>query len=171
MDEIGYESCDWISNEIAWDWWKQFEKWYTPMELHIPCRSPLDHLMSALNHVNKGFRCDDTWKEQVDWILTNWPGKYRFSMKLLAIPNIHVKCIKYENLINGQYFESMLSKLNHRPITRTITKYKTNKVRHGEKECIWRNITLGHKIHNYMIAHSDYYKWCDMCLSNTHSIA
>ena len=165
MDEIGYESCQWISNEIAWNWWQRFETWYTPVELHIPCRAPLDHLMSIVNYVNKAFRCDDTWREQVDWILTNMPGKDRFSMKLLQIPNVYVKCIRYEDLINGQYFNSMVSKLSQRSLTRTIAKYRTNKDRHQENECIWKNSTLGTEIHNYMITQYDYYEWCATCLA------
>ena len=84
------------------------KNWHLPVELHIPCRAPLDHLMSILNYVKKQFNCDNTWKEQIDWILTNGPGNDRFSMNLLKIPNVNVKCIPYENIIKGQYFDSTL---------------------------------------------------------------
>ena len=170
MDEIGYEGCQWISHEISWTWWQKFKNWHLPMELHIPCRAPLDHLMSILNYVEKQFKCDNTWKEQIDWILTNGPGNDRFSMNLLKIPNVNVKCIPYENMINGQYFNSMVSKLTRRSVTKTIAKYRTNRDRRQENECVWTNATFSREIHNYMTTQYDYYKWCENCLSDTHAI-
>ena len=42
MDEIGFEDCDFISMESNWPFWRRFEDWPLPLELHVPCRDPLD---------------------------------------------------------------------------------------------------------------------------------
>eukprot|EP00980_Cylindrotheca_fusiformis_P031805 scaffold27013_cov122-Cylindrotheca_fusiformis.AAC.1 len=48
MNEIGFHDCDFISQELPYDLWiKHFgdSKFFgIPMELHVPCREPLDHL-------------------------------------------------------------------------------------------------------------------------------
>ena len=59
MDEIGFEDCDFISNEVPWSWWPRFEDWPLPLELHVPCRDPLDHLMSQCNYRRSTFNCVD----------------------------------------------------------------------------------------------------------------
>lgn len=48
MDEIGFEDCDWISHETAYPFWTRFQ---VPLELHVPCRDPIDHLLSQCNHL------------------------------------------------------------------------------------------------------------------------
>eukprot|EP00960_Hanusia_phi_P048184 758811-Hanusia_phi.AAC.1 len=53
MDEIGFEDCDWISHEVDAKWWKRFEGWPLPLELHIPCRDPIEHLLSQCNYLGK----------------------------------------------------------------------------------------------------------------------
>jgi len=50
MDERGYEDCDYVSHEENFDFWKSFGTNETPMELHVPCRDPIDHLSSMYNH-------------------------------------------------------------------------------------------------------------------------
>ena len=52
--EIGFEDCDYISAETSWSFWRdtfgngRFHG--LKMELHVPCRDRLDHLMSQCNH-------------------------------------------------------------------------------------------------------------------------
>ena len=51
MSEIGYEDCDYVSMEIGWRKWLDLPAAIMPLELHVPCRTPLvDHLMSQCNH-------------------------------------------------------------------------------------------------------------------------
>ena len=52
MDEIGYEDCHWLSNEVNFRWWSRFKNWHEPVEFHIPCRDPVDHFLSQVNHHN-----------------------------------------------------------------------------------------------------------------------
>jgi hypothetical protein len=57
MRERGYEDCDWISLEAKWTKWKEISRRVGPLELHVPCREPIDHLMSMCNMWNHQFDC------------------------------------------------------------------------------------------------------------------
>ena len=57
MQERGFEDCDWISHEATWTFWKQFAGWDVGMEIHVPCRDPIDHLLSQCNHRKLNFDC------------------------------------------------------------------------------------------------------------------
>merc|ERR1719382_72290 len=46
MSEIGFEDCDFISHEVRWQFWTQELNLSDKLELHLPCREPIDHLMS-----------------------------------------------------------------------------------------------------------------------------
>ena len=72
-EEIGFEDCDWISNALTrtaenphsdWRFWGRFESWDLPIELHVPCRNPVDHLLSQCNHRGVKFACSgDVFKQ------------------------------------------------------------------------------------------------------------
>lgn len=72
-EEIGFEDCDWISNALTrtaenphsdWRFWGRFESWDLPIELHVPCRDPVDHLLSQCNHRGVKFVCSgDVFKQ------------------------------------------------------------------------------------------------------------
>ncbi|KAL7474643.1 hypothetical protein ACHAW6_000608, partial [Cyclotella cf. meneghiniana] len=54
MRTIGFEDCDYISHEMYWPFWSNTfgdGKFHgMRMELHVPCRNRIDHLMSQCNH-------------------------------------------------------------------------------------------------------------------------
>ena len=65
-EEIGFEDCDWISQALTrtadnprsdWRFWGRFESWDLPVQLHVPCRDPVDHLLSQCNHRQVKFSC------------------------------------------------------------------------------------------------------------------
>ena len=60
MNAIGYEDCDYISHESNWQFWANHfggEGGFhgVQMELHVPCRDRIEHLMSMCNYqeINK----------------------------------------------------------------------------------------------------------------------
>ena len=67
---IGFEDCDYISIEENWEFWPNTfpdGKFHNiSMELHVPCRDPVDHILSQCNHKSakrgKEFKldCDGT---------------------------------------------------------------------------------------------------------------
>ena len=168
MEEIGYESCKWISHETSWEFWTARQKWPLPMELHVPCREPIDHLMSLSNQQDQPWKCTMPWKQQVDDILKpeNRAGYGRFSEKLLQVPELNVKCVRFENVISGQYFDSMKHRLEKRRVTDSISIYHTNPIRKRRKECIWNDVTTLQKIRQYMTSTDEYYKWCASCVGS-----
>jgi len=58
-DKIGYDDCDFIAEEnIHENFWKRLPaKMSAPVELHIPCRHPIDHLLSQCNYRRTSFEC------------------------------------------------------------------------------------------------------------------
>ena len=64
MNEVGYDDCDYVSLEVAWENWSELfpngSFHGVPVELHVPCRDPIDHLMSQ---ARGKFLCNETGKE------------------------------------------------------------------------------------------------------------
>ena len=114
MEEIGYEDCDWISLEQGWQYWrKQFHNWTIPLELHVPCRSPIDHLMSQCNHQGVAFDCQKTETAMIQQIrrcllFTN----RRYNHQLEKI--FPVKCFDFEK--TGDYMEWIGRRLQRKRI-------------------------------------------------------
>ena len=167
MDEIGYEHCDWISHEISWQFWRKFSSWPAKVQIHLPCRDPVDHIvshiMSVLNHQKKRFQCDRTWKRQIDSAMRSYSN--RFSKQMLKIDNLDLKCVRFHHLIDGTYFKFMQSKLQERRVKRPITRlyYHTNIKRNEKAECVWNDKKLLQNMTAYMISKGDYYNFCSSC--------
>ena len=64
MQEIGYDDCDYVSLEQGWKIWSTIfpngNFHGVPVELHVPCRDPLDHFMSQ---TRGKFSCNETDQE------------------------------------------------------------------------------------------------------------
>ena len=159
MNEIGFEDCYWVSFEGSFGWWKRFEKWYEPVELHLPCRDPIEHLMSQMNYRNKKMNCTSFQIEEVHkhFVFLD----YRFSSKNIP-KNMTLKCIHFDDQF-GPYIESL--GLTPKRYQQPLHVHHTNKDRNREKECIWRHDRLREKLRLYMIQNIDYYKFCDECNS------
>lgn len=66
MEEIGFQDCDYMSHETGWKFWQMIRgkvKVGSPIELHVPCRDPVDHLMSLCNFYDHSLRCEDGEEE------------------------------------------------------------------------------------------------------------
>lgn len=160
MEEIGYEDCDWISQEGNWDFWLE-NFLASSMELHLPCRDPLDHLMSQCNFWHKTFNCDATNLEHE--IKKCVVFLNRFSLKLAGM----TKCYDY-NLQFTSYMKLMSQTLLSRKITDKYVHRSTNDPRNKTKECIWyASEEFRQKVNAIMISNYDYYSFCDrkVCVS------
>ena len=152
MENRGWEDCDWISLEVEWSFWTRFGNHQlvpfhrrlhhqpeVPLELHIPCRDPVDHLMSMLNHVGTPqFDCNATDVcEEVETRLWNWNlSPERFSMELQRFPNILLKCFDWKASYDGRYMDYIGSKLLRKRKTTPFVEVSTNKPRSRGKECV-----------------------------------
>ena len=167
MDEIGYEDCDYISDEIDANWWiKKFgdAKFHnTTIELHIPCRDPIDHLMSQCNFRHRKIDCkaesDEDFYESIEecFVFLN-----RYSDSLTK--HFDVKCFDFQQQFTT-YIDTMATKLEERRfISKPYIKRETNRERKKNKECIWKHPHLMEKARTYLLENVAYYHFCDECM-------
>ena len=161
MNEIGYEDCDYISFESDWSRWSQFNSWDVPLELHVPCRSPVDHLMSTCNHRRRVFDCNNTdLASEIEKCLV-FPNRFSANLES-SFDNIDLKCFDFRKTFT-EYIEYMGERLQRKRIQAQYVPRETNRPRKKTNECIWGSHfykTLeAHLIDNY-----DYYSFCNRCI-------
>lgn len=158
MEERGFEACDWISNEIHMGWWKRFESWPDQLELHVPCRDPVEHFMSQANHKGIHFDCSnfDTAKS-VQHAIIDIQNRFNFKDNP---PSAKLRCIHFFTQFSA--YPSKLG-LRKKSITAHLHRLSTNKERNRTNECIWSNFDIQLAIRDYMLTNYDYYKFCNTC--------
>ena len=173
MDEIGFEDCDFISEEQDWRFWRRFEDWPLPLELHVPCRDPLDHLMSQCNYRRRTFNCVDASRSpeslarEVRRCLTflKRPTMKRFAWDLLGLKNTRVKCYNFSDQFS-RYLAHMDKVLQKKRIPAKFIRWETNRPRNVSNECVWSaDRGLKNDVVTYLRDHYDYYGFCDACLN------
>ena len=99
MEEIGYENCDYISHEINWNFWVDNFPNGTfhgiPMELHVPCRDPIDHLMSQCNYKSRQLDCDgseESFLKSIDGCFLFVGSRYKHKLK----EHFQLKCFDFK---------------------------------------------------------------------------
>lgn len=159
MDEIGYEDCHWLSNEVPFAWWRRFEKWHEPVELHLPCRDPIEHLLSQRNFKNlPDINCATFSERNVDESIVN---SNRFDSDIAkTFKNISISCISFENQFDGTYDKSL--NMVRRRYSEHLHTLSTNKKRSNES-CINTDLQLNRRIRKYMITRFSYYNFCHTC--------
>jgi len=185
MSDIGYENCDYISNELDWSFWKQFGngKFHgVNMELHVPCRDRIEHLMSMCNYEEHGkvgekglptkhkIACDaKTDEELFNSVKKCFLYLNRYDHSLLEL--FDVKCFSFHNQFTN-YIDHMSTILSHRRFESTpYVKRETNDVRNKEEECIWYNPEVREKVDKFLLDTIPYYQFCDSCMGSENEIA
>lgn len=164
MDEIGYEDCDYVSLESHWSAWRSVAQVW-PLELHVPCRDPLEHLMSQCNHRHKKFDCNATnLRQQVQSCLVK---PERFHANLTQVANLTLKCFNPSPM--QPYLEYMDPLLERKRIQTPYIHRDSNQPRHKEKECIWENSKVAHRVRQILLGY-DYYQWCDGCMGGENDL-
>jgi hypothetical protein len=174
MNETGYENCDYVSHEVSWVFWVDTfgdEKFHDiPMELHIPCRDPIEHVMSQCNYRGWSLDCDVSDEELYDSINRKCFSylKRRFNHRLEN--HFDVKCFDFKNEFTS-YIEYMSGKLQtRRLVSAPYIKRETNKSRNKTKECIWERPDLLEKVNAYLLDKVPYYQFCDACMGSKNEI-
>lgn len=181
MEDIGYEDCDYVSNEVHYNWWihkfgdNRFHQ--TPMEMHVPCRDPIDHLMSQCNYaeddgkfVKQQLACDAATEEEYFASVRKCfvYVKERYNHKLEK--HFDVKCYDFKNQFSG-YLNYLSERLEDRRYgTQEYVRRETNDPRDKESECIWKRPDLLEKTRKWLIDNVDYYRFCDKCLGSDNEI-
>lgn len=168
MNAIGYENCDWISFEESFQVWHQFKRMrFFELELHVPCRDPIDHLLSQCNHRSHVFNCShDSYQEEVKKCLLDMS---RYSNELQS--DFAVKCFDFSQVELGGYFEYMRERLQKRRITMPYAFRATNRPRHAlTSECLYQDKQIQRKVINFLIHNYDYYGFCSQCLGSENDL-
>ena len=158
MEERGFEDCDWVSNEVKWEWWvKTFSKWPEPVQMHLPCRDPVDHLLSMCNFRRHNFDCDGDLIAEIKKCTF---ALNRFSTQLTNY--FEIKCFTYDDqfTLYPAYMETKLQRRRHIGVPYWL---KTNKKRNKNKECLLVRKDAREKVHQYLVNHYEYYKFCQSC--------
>ncbi|CAB9498825.1 expressed unknown protein [Seminavis robusta] len=223
MFEIGFQDCDWISLEDpGWRAWPHHvlpdlkmattdannddddgndddgndndaTTTTTRLELHVPCRDPVDHLLSMCHYQSIDFDCsipfesdvgtkkhnhdsskqtaDTTMEEQIDSCLM---GLGRFHHELANLPHTDLKCFDYQQ--QDLYLQYMDQRLQPRRQQQTYVWRASDRKRHYEQECLGghdndddvqhatkQKERLQERIANYLLKHHDYYRFCKDC--------
>eukprot|EP00934_Nitzschia_sp_Nitz4_P006670 Nitzschia sp. Nitz4//scaffold118_size93875//71218//72320//NITZ4_004797-RA/size93875-exonerate_est2genome-gene-0.71-mRNA-1//1//CDS//3329533751//6660//frame0 len=118
MKEVGFEDCDYIALEIHAEDWEDVASTLgneppllgsipdqevpssndpnknVKLELHVPCRDPIDHLLSQCNHGRKAFPCTATSVSELNSLVDDCMfGHRRFDSDLwMNNPVFQLKC-------------------------------------------------------------------------------
>lgn len=171
MEEIGYEDCDYVSQERRWTFWNRFSDFHDiPMELHIPCRNRIDHLMSQCNYLHEKIDCDVDDHELYSAVDSCFAYMNRYSDELLHLKNIHVKCYDFKKQYTS-YIDYMDQRLQRRRLeSKPYKRRETNLPRRKDRECIWSRPDVYHKVDQYLLEQVPYYAFCQKCLGSEDDI-
>jgi len=160
--EIGYDDCDYIALETKAGDWSKFTSLF-PMELHVPCREPLDSLMSQANFRMKTFICNASNLEaEIDRHVLYLD---RFQDTLENSPNITVKC--FNPFPVHRYLDYMGNILQRKRIESEYFHRDMNRKRDMDKECIWKaGPEFQDKVRSIMLQKYEWYNFCDRCIGS-----
>jgi hypothetical protein len=164
MLERGYDDCDYIAQELDADWWEMlYSQW--KMELHIPCREPLGHLMSMCNFIDHEFDCQAqdllVELEKCNLFLTRMGPE----LSNRADARFKLKCF---NPIPPQpYLAYMGTILQRKRVEADYVHRESNRQRNKDKECIWKESQeFRDKVANTLRRQYLYYAFCGQCMGS-----
>lgn len=171
MHEIGYEDCDYISTEEEnpqfWIDYFGDEGLHngTQLELHVPCRDPIDHLMSQCNHMWYVIDCeadnDQDFYESIESCYL-YLGRYSHQLR----DHFDVKCFDFHKEFTT-YIDLMSNHLQERRfVSEPFIQRETNRKRNKEMECIWGRQDLIDKTRKYLLENIEYYQFCNECIGS-----
>eukprot|EP00980_Cylindrotheca_fusiformis_P002048 scaffold451_cov121-Cylindrotheca_fusiformis.AAC.4 len=173
MDDIGYEDCDWISLEDKMSAWRRFSgENKTNIEMHVPCRDPLEHFMSQCNYRKHRFNCSITEPmELAKEIHKCLKDEDRFRAKEIPSfgPNMNFKC--FNPIPVTRYVDYMGQLLQERRFVVDHIERETNRKRHKERECLWNMTDVAkHHLIGELKVQWDLYDFCDKCMGSNNEL-
>ncbi|KAL7578009.1 hypothetical protein ACA910_007624 [Epithemia clementina (nom. ined.)] len=198
MDEIGYENCDYIALEIPWTGWKErignlsssLSSFH--LELHVPCREPIPHLLSQCAFQNHNFDCQatnltheigqclvepdrfDVRLEESPFVVsssahnTNAPERADLPQQP-SPPNNRAYSLKCFNPIPVKSYVQYMGQQQRLQPKRIPAKYmfrSTNEPHDPKHECLRQPEyrVLAHQVKQRLMQMVPYYQWCQQCL-------
>ena len=184
MQEIGFEDCDWISLEQPWQAWPNTlptlgnigSNW--TLELHVPCRDPLDHLLAMC--LENGYELD-CYAENLAMELNAcmMSAMDRFSLELEFDSKIQLKC--FASLDIDSYIMHLASRLESKRIPAVYVPRGGNEsliyvdvVNERDSvqwlECFMEHPTIADEVRQSLLDNFEYFRWCDECLGSKHDL-
>ena len=164
MDEIGYEDCDWLSQESRWQFWRRFQNW--TVEFHLPCRDPIDHLLSMCNRNMPPLDCRGDLVTQLDSCIKAWRGTTGTITDKLSsdeFPSARLRCYNFSMAPN--YVEYMGTLLQKKKRQAEHLYRPTSEPRDVSTECLLHNATA-RAIAEQHLKQVPYYAFCSRCLGS-----
>jgi hypothetical protein len=134
------------------------------IELHVPCRDPIDHLLSMCNHYRVRFKCDLDDDETEELINKCAIGMYRFHNNLTHVDKIDLKCFSTSK--TQEYMEDYMdARLQPRRTSEEYVFRESNRRRDKEKECLPKaSQEFKQRVLDYMMNKYDYFQFCNSCM-------
>lgn len=176
---IGFEDCDYISMEDTWTFWSKTFPNATfhgiPVELHIPCRDTIDHILSTCDRGrNKIIRCnydtDQEFYKSIDKCRSKFLNRFHFN--LLQI--FTVKCFDFRKQFTTYVDTIMANKLQSRRIVSEPYVMRSTDMgsprRNKTVECLWDHPDLMEKAKKHLLDDVSYYQFCNTCMGSENEI-
>jgi len=175
FEQIGFKDCDYVANEIGARFWLTFfASSYRPLELHVPCREPIDLFLSMCNHRQVDFPCRRKSFIQDIHKCLKGDGP-RFDLQVLTHSNIHLKCFSSPSKI-GDYLDYMGEKLQKKEVATKYTHRDSNIPRNKPKECLSKpeHSLLKVEVLKYLtretVIFKDYSAFCRSCINSENEL-
>ncbi|KAL7479639.1 hypothetical protein ACHAW6_005362, partial [Cyclotella cf. meneghiniana] len=174
--KIGFADCDYISIERSYQFWSNTfpgGKFHdVPVELHVPCRDPVDHMMSSCNWKQFEFKCHNITDEEVFRVIDEVCPVASDRYNHLLFRDFDIKCFDFRKQFTA-YLDYMSGILQPRRFESKPFIYEQNPrdYRNKTNECIWEREDLmqkvkAHLLSNKSLMHHQYYQFCDVCLGS-----
>jgi hypothetical protein len=176
VDQIGFADCDYISVERSYQFWNDTfpsGKFHdVPIELHVPCRDPVDHILSSCNWKIVKLECHNITDEELFQVIDEAcpvaPDRYNH----LLSRNFDIKCFDFHKQFTT-YLDYMSRILQPRSFESTPFLYLEDPrdYRNRTNECIWGREDLMQKMKKHLLnnnnsMHHQYYQFCDLCIGS-----
>ena len=165
MQEIGWEDCDYITHEAKVPTWTAIaDSLHVPLELHVSCRDPLEHIMSLFNFLGKKLDCTNpNLVGQVKKYVPSSTVQARLNQQLGSHPNITLKC--FDAIPPTKYANYMGTILQKRRVEADYVPRSSNKSRNKTEECIWTQPEhVREKLRRQLKDVFFYTAFCDKCM-------
>ena len=175
MKSMGFEDCDYVASEENYNFWiKNFgnESFHgVPMELHVPCRDRIDHVMSQCNYHSYSLDCaitsnEDFFRTIEEKCFERIYQRYQHVLK----DHFDVKCFDVKKQFTT--YASHMSQLLERKRFQSVPFIPrlSNRPRNRTKECIWSRPDLIEKLEKYLLENVPYYQFCEDCMGSDNDL-
>ena len=172
---FGLEDCDYVANEVNYKFWIQnfgnasFHG--VPMELHVPCRDRIDHVMSQCNYRSYSLDCaitsdEDFFRTIEENCFTFVHQRYQHELK----DHFDVKCfdVKKQFTTYAGHMSQHLERKRFQSVP--FIPRLSNRPRNRTKECIWSRPDLREKLEKYLSENVPYYQFCEDCMGTDNDL-